>query len=101
VLDIENRHRADKRLPTNGRRAVMRAFETASAATSPAAPPTKEIHLKHDLFDPDRRGLLKGSAGVAAAPFLATFGMMAARDAQAQGCTRFTGMVPSPYGAVT
>jgi uncharacterized protein len=53
------------------------------------------------LPDPRRRGLLlKGSATVAAAPFLTTLGMMAARNAHAQVCSRSTTMAPSPYGTV-
>lgn len=51
-------------------------------------------------IDPRRRGLLKGSATLATAPFLTTLGMMAARNAEAQTCTRRNAMVASPYGPV-
>ncbi|MCQ9374708.1 PhoX family protein [Methyloversatilis sp. XJ19-13] len=47
-----------------------------------------------------RRNILKGSASLAAAPFVTTFGMMAARNAEAQTCTRLATMVASPYGIV-
>lgn len=47
-----------------------------------------------------RRGVLKHSASIAiAAPFVSTFGMMAARGAHAQqACGRFASMAVSPYG---
>ncbi len=49
-----------------------------------------------------RRRLLKSGAGLAAAPFVTTLGMMATRNAQAQtaGCARLVGMIASPYGTV-
>ncbi|MFN3988026.1 MAG: PhoX family protein [Rhodocyclaceae bacterium] len=50
--------------------------------------------------DLTRRRLMQGSAGLAAAPFVATLGMMTARSAEAQTCERFTGMIDSPYGPV-
>ena len=56
--------------------------------------------MKTPEFDPSRRSLLKSSATLAAAPFVTTFGMMAARSAEAATCERFATMVPSPYGAV-
>jgi secreted PhoX family phosphatase len=51
-------------------------------------------------IDSRRRGLLKGSATLATAPFLTTLGMMAARNAEAQTCTRRNAMIASPYGVV-
>jgi len=52
-------------------------------------------------FDASRRTLLKGSASLTVAPFVATFGMMAARNADAQqACVRFSSMTTSPYGTV-
>lgn len=52
------------------------------------------------LIDSRRRGLLKGSATLATAPFITTLGLFAARNAEAQACTRRTAMIPGPYGTV-
>lgn len=52
-------------------------------------------------FKASRRNMLKGTASLAAAPFVTTFGMMAARNAQAAAtCERLTQMIASPYGVV-
>ncbi len=56
--------------------------------------------MKRTDFNPARRSLLKGTATLAAAPFVTTFGLMAARNAEAQTCERYANMVASPYGPV-
>lgn len=51
-------------------------------------------------FNASRRNMLKGSAGLAAVPFVSTFALMAARNAQAADCTRLATMAASPFGPV-
>ncbi|MBN8440594.1 MAG: DUF839 domain-containing protein [Thauera sp.] len=48
-------------------------------------------------FHASRRNMLKGTASLAAAPFVTTFGLMA-RNAEAATCERFTEMTVSPFG---
>lgn len=51
-------------------------------------------------FKASRRNMLKGSATLAAAPFVSTFALMAARNAQAADCSRLATMAASPFGPV-